>query len=156
MKKRNGVSGKGQGLLPMIETDRNDESGKRRKKQRRSMSPLQASLALLVTILAVGILVATAQRFVLGQSIPPDVMEEPSRKLVAKERDLPLQDFPSLQYALRNSEITLLYFAAVSSIRILHQQKRKKIRDDLPSNPRNDIWFSLITFLGACCSRGVP
>ena len=111
MKKRNGGSGRRQGSLPMTEADRSDQSGKRRKK-RRHLSPLQASFALFAAILSLGMLIAISQRYFLGSSVPVDIMEEPSRKLVAKERDLPLQDFPSLQYALRNSEIALLYFAA--------------------------------------------
>lgn len=108
-------SGRGQGSLPLTEADRSDEAGKHRRK-RRPLSPVKAVSALLVTIVSVGMLVAMAQRFFWG---PPvlGIVEEPPRKLVAKERDLPLQDFPSLQYALRNSEVTLLYFAAVSSQR---------------------------------------
>ena len=112
MKKRiGGGSSKGHGAsLPLTESDR--RNGKRRVKNRRllRLTPMKALIGFFMTILLLGLAVAMTQRFIFGSSI--EDMEERERRLVAKERDLPLQDFASLQYALRNSQIVLLYFAA--------------------------------------------
>lgn len=94
--------------LPVTQADRSDD--KRRGKRRQSLTPIQAFVALILAILLCGVLVVVAQRSAFGE-FSSDV-EEPSRQLISKERNLPLADFPSVQYALRNSEITLLYFAA--------------------------------------------
>lgn len=109
MKKRSGGGLRSPGSLPLTEADRSDNKRSRIKK-RRVLTPLQAWVAFLAALLSCGVLVAMTQRYFLGSAVTDS--EEQSRKLVAKERDLPLQDFSSLQYALRNSEITLLYFAA--------------------------------------------
>ena len=111
MKKRiGGTKGHSVSSLPLTEADRSD--GKRRIKSRRGLhlSPIKALMALFLAILSFGLFVAMTQRYLFGTSI--EDTEENERRLVAKERNLPLQDFPSLQYALRNSEITMLYFAA--------------------------------------------
>ena len=111
MKKRIGGTKGHFSSLPLTEADRHGDGKRRVKNRRLRLTPMQQTLiGFIVVILSLGIAIATAQRFFFGASM--DDMEEQERKLVAKERDLPLQDFPSLQYALRNSEITLLYFAA--------------------------------------------
>jgi hypothetical protein len=113
MKKRMGGS-KSQPTLPVTEADAERSTGmhgseKRRKKSRR-LTPFQKYASLLAAFLCGGVMVSVVQRRVLGVG----ETNVPSRRLMIaeEERELPLQDFPSLQYALRNSEITLLYFAA--------------------------------------------
>lgn len=106
MKKRIGGGSKGHPVsLPMTEADRRD----RTKKNRRTRWS-NSSYVFLALIICVGFIFTMTRRYAFGRSI--EDTEEQERKLVAKERDLPLQDFPSLQYALRNSDIALLYFAA--------------------------------------------
>lgn len=111
MKKRSqGI--KGQNALPLTESDRHDaESSSKKRKKRRPLTPLQASACLFVAIITGGLLVATVQRNFFP-SPSTDAEEQSRRLLVSQEHNLPLQSFPSLQYALSNSEITLLYFAA--------------------------------------------
>ena len=118
MKKRSGGISKGHHALPLTEADRHDRQrsgggrGPRSSNARRvRLTPLQTLMGFFMAILALGFTIAMAQRFFLAGSSSVDA-DEQERRLVAQERDLPLQDFSSLQYALRNSEITLLYFAA--------------------------------------------
>lgn len=112
MKKRMGGN-KSQPTLPVTEADVERSNGtssneKRRKKSRR-WTPFQKYASLLAAFLCGGLMVAVVQRRVLGVG---ETNVASRRLMIPDEHELPLQDFPSLQYALRNSEITLLYFAA--------------------------------------------
>jgi hypothetical protein len=109
MKKRGGPSRR---LLPVLSTEADmcQLSQKRRVPKQLSLSPVQGLVVLLLAVLSCGVVVVVAQRFAFGKF--SSELKEPSKQLVSSETNLPLSTFPSLRYALRNSDLVILYFAA--------------------------------------------